>query len=145
MIDSGLINARTDYVDMFGWEEITASVARIYDGLPASERYGATIWAINYGEAGAIDLYGPRYGLPPVISAHLTYFYWKPAHIHEQTVIVVGGWKELLAPLFADVRPAGVIGNAFGVRNAEVGRFIFVCRRPRTSLDQAWASLQLYD
>ena len=74
---------------------------------------------------------------PPALSGHLTYYYWKPAHIDDQTVIAVGVPQRLLARLFANVR--------YGVRNEEVDRVIAVCRQPVMSLDRAWSSLQFYD
>ena len=82
---------------------------------------------------------------PPALSGHLTYYYWKPAHIDDQTVIAVGVPQRLLARLFANVRPEAVIGNRYGVRNEEVDRVIAVCRQPVMSLDRAWSSLEFYD
>jgi hypothetical protein len=144
-IDAGMTRLRKDYADMFGWRELAATTARVYDALPPGERRHTIIWGSNYGEAGAIDLYGPQYGLPSAISTHLTYFYWKPAHVDDSTVIVIGGWPALLRPLFADIRRVAVLHNAYGVDNEENGRFIYLCRKPRVSLDAAWPSLQAYD
>ena len=46
--------------DRFGWPELVAEVARIYHALPPEDRARAAIFANNYGEAGAINLFGPR-------------------------------------------------------------------------------------
>lgn len=62
--------------DEFGWREMVATVAQVYDSLPPEERAHAGILAGNYGEAGAIDFFGPKYGLPQSISAHQNYYYW---------------------------------------------------------------------
>jgi hypothetical protein len=62
----------------FGWENQAAVVARVYNGLPEADRERATILAGNYGEAGAIDFFGPRYGLPKSISGHHSYYVWGP-------------------------------------------------------------------
>jgi hypothetical protein len=40
------------FADQFGWEEMAATVARVYNSLPPEVR-----------QAGAIDLFGPK-GLP---------------------------------------------------------------------------------
>src|SRR5262249_60826274 len=56
-----------DYREELGWEELTQTAAQIRDGLPAEDRAHLSILAGNYGEAGAINLYGERYGLPPAI------------------------------------------------------------------------------
>src|ERR1700733_12376991 len=51
--------------DQFGWPEMAHEVADIYNSLPPEERAQTGIWAGNYGEAGAINLFGPQHGLPP--------------------------------------------------------------------------------
>ena len=72
-----------DYADMLGWEEQVAAVARVYHALPADQRARAVIVAGNYGEAGALDFYGPRYGLPPVVSAAGSYWFFGPGDRRE--------------------------------------------------------------
>ena len=59
---------------MFGWEDLVRRVARVYHALPTGQRATCAILATNYGEAGAIDFFGPRYGLPPAISPHNNYW-----------------------------------------------------------------------
>ena len=53
-------------------------ISGVYHNIPASERAGCAILAGNYGEAGAIDYYGPKLGLPKAISGHNSYFDWGP-------------------------------------------------------------------
>src|SRR5204862_938953 len=55
--------------DQFGWEELVSEVAQDYESLPPDVRAHTAIFANNYGEAGAIDLFGPKYGLPEATSA----------------------------------------------------------------------------
>src|SRR5258707_8121232 len=62
--------------DMFGWEEMTVEAARIYNSLPPEVRTKTAILAGTYGQAAAIDLFGPKYGLPEAISPHQSYFLW---------------------------------------------------------------------
>ncbi|MGB6387677.1 MAG: glycosyltransferase family 39 protein [Terriglobales bacterium] len=64
------------FADEFGWPEMVAQVAQVYHAMPAEERAQTAILAGNYGSAGAIDFFGPDYGLPPSISAHQNYYYW---------------------------------------------------------------------
>ncbi len=64
--------------DQFGWPEMVREVAGIYDSLPPAERAETGIWAGNYGEAGAINLFGPQYGLPRAYSRHQNHWYWGP-------------------------------------------------------------------
>ena len=76
--------------DRFGWNTMTATVARVFHSLPADEQAQACILTENYGEAGAIDLYGPAYHLPQAISGHNTYYLWGPGKCSGQVVITVG-------------------------------------------------------
>jgi len=143
MADSGLWKARTDFADMYGWPELVQQVTAAYRQLPPSDRDSTLILAGNYGEAGALDLYGR--GLPPVVSPHLTYYYWAPAHMAPSTVIAVGYSKAQLTPLFGDIQQEGTVGNAYGLRNYEYGLPIYVCRDPLRRLDQAWPRLKALD
>ena len=63
-----------NFADRFGWEEMVASVAGVYEELPPEEQAEACILTGNYGEAGAIDFFGPEYGLPKAISGHNNYY-----------------------------------------------------------------------
>src|SRR6266481_4004676 len=66
------------FADQFGWEELVATVNHAYSRLSPEERPGCGVFAQNYGQAGAIDFLGRRYGLPPALSGHQTYFLWGP-------------------------------------------------------------------
>src|SRR6266571_4343604 len=66
------------FADRFGWKEMVRSVARAYHSLPSYDQKRAAIFCQNYGQAGAIDFFGPTYGLPPAISGHQNYFVWGP-------------------------------------------------------------------
>jgi hypothetical protein len=79
------------YADMFGWREMTDKVAVYYNALPADERAKTAIFGNNYGEAGAIDFFGPKYGLPKAISGHQNYWYWGPRNYTGESVIIIGG------------------------------------------------------
>lgn len=77
------------FADQFGWEEMVVKVARYYNSLPIEERKRTAIYTGNYGEAGAIDFYGPRYGLPPAICGHQNYFLWGPRRYDGSSVILI--------------------------------------------------------
>jgi hypothetical protein len=78
------------YADQFGWEEMTAMTAQAWSRIPAEERSDCGIFAQDYGQAGAIDFFGRRYGLPPALSGHQTYFLWGPATLFRQLPDSIG-------------------------------------------------------
>jgi len=143
MADSGIWKARKDFADMYGWPELAQQVSFVVGSLPPSDRRSLMILAGNYGEAGALDFYGR--GLPPVVSAHLTYYYWAPAHMAPSTVIVLGYPQDYLARFFSKIELAGTISNDYGLRNEEYGRPIWICRDPLIPLDHAWPTLKSLD
>jgi Dolichyl-phosphate-mannose-protein mannosyltransferase len=77
------------FADEFGWPEMVEAVAGVYNSLPPEERAKTAILAGNYGEAGAIDFFGPRYGLPKAISAHQNYYFWGPRQYTGESVILL--------------------------------------------------------
>ncbi len=129
--------------DQFGWPELVAEVARIYHALPAEDRARAAIFANNYGEAGAINLFGPRYGLPPAISAHQTHFLWGPRGNTGEVLIVLQDDRETLEGICASVEEAGVHFHPWGM--AEENNPIFVCRGLRPPLPEMWPRLKKWN
>jgi len=75
--------------DQFGWPEMVREIAGIYDSLPPEERANTGIWAGNYGEAGAINEFGPAYGLPQAWSRHQNHWYWGPPPQVYKNLIVI--------------------------------------------------------
>jgi hypothetical protein len=75
--------------DQFGWPEMVSEVAGIYNSLPPDERAATGIWAGNYGEAGAVNLFGPAYGLPRAYSRHQNHWYWGPPPQAYKNLIVI--------------------------------------------------------
>ena len=143
MADSGIWKARKDFADMVGWPDLVEQVTNVYQRLPLSDRSSVMILASNYGEAGALDFYGR--GLPPVVSPHLTYYYWAPAQMSPSTVIVVGYERRYLATMFGDIQQAGNITNSYGLHNDEYGTAIWICRSPLVPLGKAWPQLKALD
>ncbi len=75
--------------DQFGWPELVQEVSGIYNSLPPEERAQTGIWAGNYGEAGAINEFGPQYGLPHAYSRHQNHWYWGPPPQVYKNLIVI--------------------------------------------------------
>jgi hypothetical protein len=130
------------YADMFGWPNMATTVARVYQDLPASERSGCAILAGNYGEAGAIDYFGPALGLPKAISGHNSYFYWGPRGYSGACVIVFGERSSEFIALFDDVRQAATIVSPHAMPN-ERDVPVYVCRKPRAPLSVLWPRFKM--
>jgi hypothetical protein len=129
-----------DYADMLGWEDQVRTIARVYDSLPPGERAQAVLLTGNYGEAGAIDLYGPHYGLPGAVSPVGTYWYFGPGSQRGDVVVTIGIPADSLARLYEDVTQVAVAGHPFAVaeeRNVPV----LVAKRPRRTLQEVWPEL----
>lgn len=131
------------FADMFGWEEMVQKVARVYHALPPAEREKCGIFASNYGEAGALDFFGPRYGLPPAISAHNNYWLWGPRGHTGEVLILVGGSRD---DAHSDFRSA-VLADTTSCRYCmpyENGAPIFLCRGLNKPLSRRWLEIRLY-
>jgi hypothetical protein len=129
--------------DQFGWPELVAEVARIYHALPPADRARAAIFANNYGEAGAINLFGPRYGLPAAISAHQTHFFWGPRGNTGEVLIVLQDDRKTLERICASVEEAGTHFHPWGM--AEENNPIFVCRGLTPPLPVMWPRLKKWN
>ncbi len=82
--------------DQFGWPEMVNEVAAIYDALPPEERAETGIWAGNYGEAGAINLFGPKLGLPRAYSRHQNHWYWgPPPQVYKNLIVIEWGLDDV--------------------------------------------------
>ncbi|MBX6332749.1 MAG: glycosyltransferase family 39 protein [Gemmatimonadaceae bacterium] len=129
-----------DFADMLGWPEQAAAVAAVYHALPPEQQREAVVLAGNYGEAGAIDLYGPRHGLPPAISTQGTYYLFGPGDRPGRVLITIGLEPEHLARLYDSVRVAGYVDTPDAVPE-ERHVPILVCTGPRQTLQALWPSL----
>jgi len=128
------------YADQFGWEEMVASVAQAWDRLPSEERPDCGIFAQDYGQAGAIDFFGRRYGLPPALSGHQTYFLWGPRGYSGNCLIVVDDRKEVLDQEFAHVEYVGMSDNPYAL---ERHLAVFICKGAKFgSLAKLWPQLK---
>ena len=131
------------YADMFGWEEKAEAVARVFGTLHPDERSKCAIYAENYGRCGAIDYFGPRYGLPRSIGGHNSYWLWGPRDYTGELVIVLGGDLEDLKAAFQSVELAGVSAGRHCMPY-ENNLPIYICRHSKRPLKQLWPSTKSY-
>jgi hypothetical protein len=128
------------FADEFGWEDMTRAVAKVYSGLPPSERSTTAIFANSYGQAGAIDFFGPKYGLPKSVSGHQNYWYWGPREYTGSTVIVLGSDGSGDREHFATVEAAGRAEHPYSRLDEHFD--IFLCRRLNVNLQTLWPEVK---
>jgi hypothetical protein len=110
--------------------------------LPETEQKGCALLAGNYGEAGAVDYFGPKLGLPKAISGHNSYYFWGPRNYSGGCVILFGERSEELKNLFNDVQQAATVTNPYAMP-LERTIPVYVCRKPRASLAVLWPNFKL--
>jgi hypothetical protein len=121
--------------DQFGWPEMVREVAAIYDSLPPAERAQTGIWAGNYGEAGAINEFGPRYGLPTAYSRHQNHWYWGPPAQDYANLIVIQWSREDDADNCTSFEAFDHY-DKWGM--AEENRPIYLCRGVKFDIQKIW-------
>jgi hypothetical protein len=129
------------FADQFGWPEIAKALGEAYQALPPEDRARAAVFAWNYGDAAAADVFGGPWSLPPAISGHENYYLWGPRGADGSVVLVYGGRREWLAPVCRTVEPVGHVDNPYGMPE-ESGQTVWLCRDVREPFDKAWPKLR---
>jgi hypothetical protein len=130
------------YADMIGWENMAGTIARVYHRLPEEEQASCAILAGNYGEAGAIDFYGPKLGLPKAISGHNNYFLWGPRGYSGECVILFGEGAEEYKSFFGEAERVATISDPHAMPS-EQNVPVYVCHKPLVSLDVLWPRFRM--
>lgn len=131
------------FADQFGWEGMAAAVAQVYNSLPPDVRAHTAIFAQSYGQAGAIDLFGPKFGLPPAISGHQSYFLWGPRGYTGDSMIVMDDSQEKLERLFTGVRKAGHVYDPYSMPYNHFD--IYYCSGMRRPLPELWPRVKKWN
>jgi len=128
------------YADEFPWPGMVAAVARVYHSLTPEEQKRAAIYGNNYGQAAAIDFFGPQYGLPKAISGHQNYFLWGPRHYTGDIVILLGEEENEAREQFDSVTVAATLNNPYAYRYEN--RPILLCRGLKWDLQTGWSRVK---
>jgi 4-amino-4-deoxy-L-arabinose transferase-like glycosyltransferase len=126
-----------NYADRYGWQEMVAAVKEAYQALTPEEQAKACVLTKNYGEAGAIDYFGPALGLPRAISGHNSYFMWGPQGCTGEVIISIGRPLKDLSDAFESVTP----GPAWSCKYCmpyENGTWIYIARGLKAPMEEAW-------
>ena len=128
------------YADEFPWPGMVAAVADVYHSLTPEEQQRTAIFGSNYGQAAAIDFFGPQYGLPKAISGHQNYFLWGPRHYTGDIVILLGGLEHEAREEFESVTVAATLHNPYAYRYEN--RPILLCRGLKWNLQTEWSRVK---
>lgn len=131
------------FADEFGWPEMVAQVAAVYNKMPAEERAKTAILAGNYGSAGAIDFFGPRYGLPPSISAHQNYFYWGFRQYTGESLIMLNWDLDDAEYWCQNVEEGPKVGHPYAMSWEHYT--ILICHGLKRPLADAWPRFKVWD
>ncbi len=129
------------YADMFGWEDRVKIVANYFHSLPEEEQRVTAIGASDYGQAGAVDLFGPKYGLPKSISSSNNYWIWGPRDYHGESVILMNEdspekYVGLCGSFTLVARPSDPYSRP------DANRPIYHCRGLKMDLQTLWPTLK---
>ncbi len=132
------------FADQHGWPELAAAIASVYHSLPAGERERACIFVQNYGEAGAVDLFGPALGLPPAICGHNSYHLWGARGCTGEVLVVLGGDEEEMRAGFASLERAATF-TCTDCMPYENDRPIWIGRGLHPPLAELWPRLKSFN
>ena len=129
------------YADQFGWNEIVEKAAEAWQKIPPADREDCGIFAQDYGQAGAIDFLGPKYGLPRSLSGHQTWWLWGPRGYSGNCLIVLDDNQDRLEQLFEHVEYVGKSAhNPYALEN-ELS--FYICRGAKFgTLTELWPELK---
>jgi hypothetical protein len=132
------------FAEEFGWGRLARDVAAVYDALPPAQRAQTAVYADTYGDAGALDFFGGRYGLPPTISSQNNYYLWGPGTTDGSTMIAVGASRiDLLRKYYRRVTLVRTSTEPYKWI-VEGPAPIYLCRDPVAPLREIWPHLRWY-
>lgn len=128
------------FADEFGWPELVEKTAQFYHSLPPGEQAKTAILGGSYGDAGAIDFFGAKYGLPKSISAHQNYWYWGPRDYTGESVILLHWPRRSAEKHCASVVEGPTLNHPWSMREEQYT--IWLCRGMRPPLQEFWTDLK---
>jgi hypothetical protein len=133
-----VVKMNSDVGETIGWPELVRDVARVYQRVGGR----AVILTANYGEAGAVDRYGPALGLPGAYSGHNGFAAWGPPPERFERAVVVGYSDASLDRWFDRCLTAARVRNAAGISNQEDGGGIEICSGLRLPWPALWPTMR---
>ena len=129
--------------DRFGWQQMVEGFATRYDALPPDVRKETAIFCGNYGEAGAVTILGPKYGLPPAISGHQNFYYWGYQGFTGDSVLTLGSDAKDYSDKYGEVIDLGRFDSPWTMDHEHL-RYFWL-RHRKVPYSEAWPSLKKWD
>jgi 4-amino-4-deoxy-L-arabinose transferase-like glycosyltransferase len=133
--DTPIVALNYDAGETVGWPAFVGEIAAVYRSLPPAQQARAIVLASNYGEAGAVDRFGPAHSLPAAYSGHNAFWYWGPPPRSAATAVIVGYDRDQLS-FCGSIRLAARLDNHLGVHDDEQGAPVWICQP-----DRSWTAL----
>lgn len=132
--------------DRIGWKEKVDLVINAYNSLPDSDKANTIIAASNYGQSGAIELYGKGHNLPAVVCAHNNYYLWSKLRLKGNIVLQLDneddydGFKNVFNEVEID---SGKFSSNY-VSAHENNLRVFICRKPKYQFSDLLERSKIY-
>jgi hypothetical protein len=137
--DGSIHSLPQDYADMLGWEELTQVTSKAYEQIV--DKKAAFIYGENYGEAGAINIIGKKYGLPDPVSFSESFQYWVPKKFDPDiTSIVYINHQPPGKDIKTLFRKISVVGSITNRDSREFGLTVYLCQDPVKSFNEFWTA-----
>jgi 4-amino-4-deoxy-L-arabinose transferase-like glycosyltransferase len=133
--DTPIVALNYDAGETVGWPAFVGEIAMVYRSVPPAQRAHTIVLTSNYGEAGAVDRFGPADGLPAAYSGHNGFWYWGPPSESAATALVIGYHRDQLG-FCRSVRLAARLDNHLRVQDDEQGAPVWICQPSRS-----WAAI----
>jgi hypothetical protein len=129
-----------DFADMLSWKEMTAKVAKVYNSLDSSEKSNTIIDCDNYGEAGAVDYFGPQFHLTPVMGHSASYLFWTPLDFYKKDVFIITTdyRAEIHESFIKEFKYAALADSITNPYAREYGSYIILLKYPSQKFRKVW-------
>jgi 4-amino-4-deoxy-L-arabinose transferase-like glycosyltransferase len=126
-------------LDQSDWPQLVDQVAAVYRSLPATDQAHTVLYGNHYGQAGALDRFGPALGLPKAYSGQNSYAQFGVPTDDKTVVITVGVDRATFAPNFDSCEQHGTLN--FDIAVSDQHQPLMVCRGPKLPWQQIWPKL----
>jgi hypothetical protein len=131
------------YGPRFGWTEVLDAVEQAHATLTPQEREHAVVLGSSYADAGAVNVLGPKRGLPRAISGHNSYWLWGPGSADTEVVLALTPDGDWLTRSFEEVERVAEVDCDYCMPEVDQSG-VYVCRGLKRPLADWWLEMKRY-